>query len=254
VTWEHLTKVFQLAGAALGIPAAAAGSYSVYRTYFSTEVACQNLKTTIVAAMEKNISLDAKRALVKMEMAEFERTCTDAHAREFLTTVKAALETPAAPPSKASAPVRTAAASLPASSPLAAPPPDTPSPVQPAAVESPLRGPLAGIPFASLPPVGFSESPSGERKGWVALARRQPGRRDDINFDGFAIAETALPPAGTVLVARWPLPIWREPQGAAPNDLRVAQGRLRLRDCVRVVSARPGGDRLWAEVQPAPCP
>jgi hypothetical protein len=110
------------------------------------------------------------------------------------------------------------------------------------------------MPFSSLPPVGFAESASGDRKGWVALARRPPARREDVNFDGFAIAETSLPPTGTVLIARWTLPIWREPQGAAANDLRDAQGRLRVRDCVRVVSARPGPDQLWAEVAPAPCP
>jgi len=50
------------------------------------------------------------------------------------------------------------------------------------------------------------------------------------------------------------LPIWREPPGSRSRDLRTAQGRLRRRDCVRVISTRPAPDRLWAEVAPAYCP
>ena len=36
--------------------------------------------------------------------------------------------------------------------------------------------------------------------GWVALGRREAGAWV-INFHGYAISETSLPPAGTVLIA-----------------------------------------------------
>jgi hypothetical protein len=37
MTREHLIKLLQIAGAALGIPAAAAGTSAAYQSYFSTE-------------------------------------------------------------------------------------------------------------------------------------------------------------------------------------------------------------------------
>src|SRR5215470_3402850 len=114
VTWDNLSKFLQIAGAALGIPAAAAGTYSAYRTYFSADVACQNLKTAIVATMEKNVPADTKRALVKKDLADFEKACgADAHGQEFLRAVAANLDPPAAAPAPAR--VKTAAATPPGS-------------------------------------------------------------------------------------------------------------------------------------------
>src|SRR5258708_8881397 len=48
MAWEKATNIFQLIGALLGIPAAAAGAYAVYRSHFSPDVACQGLRTTIL--------------------------------------------------------------------------------------------------------------------------------------------------------------------------------------------------------------
>jgi len=221
VTWDNLAKALQIAGAALAIPVAAAGAWSAYRTFFSTDVACQNLKNAIVVTMEKQMTLDAKRALVENDIEDFEKRCSaDRHGQDFLKAIRAELE---------------------ASAQTGGPEP------------APVRGPLAGIPVSSLPPVGFAEGPGDERKGWVSLAYTE-ARSDDINFDGFPISETSLPPPGTVLTARWALPIWREPPAPRSGDLRAAQGRLRRYDCVRVISTRPAHDRLWAEVAPASCP
>ena len=55
----------QLVCAALGIPAAIAGSYSAYQTYFSNEAVCQRLRTAVVATMERKLPLDAKQALLR---------------------------------------------------------------------------------------------------------------------------------------------------------------------------------------------
>src|SRR5262245_31354437 len=223
VTWDGLSKALQVAGTVLGIPAAAAGAWSVYRTYFSTEVVCQNLKDAIVATMEKHESPEARRALLQKDVEGFEGTCgRDPRAQEFLKWVKASLEPQAAAPPPA-----------PPHQPPAAP---TPAPQPPAEPETPpLRGPLAGIPLWSLPPVGFPKLASGERKGWVSLALVVPRSREDVHFDGFPIAQAGLPPRGTVLIARWALPIWREQPGP-PIDPSTAQGRLRPGDCVRVIS------------------
>lgn len=108
-------------------------------------------------------------------------------------------------------------------------------------------GPFAGMPESSLPPPGFGAS----RKGWVALAMRPV--IGSGNFEGCATSETALPPPGTVLTARFPLPVWRAAQGRAPNSLDDAQGRLATRECVRVIATGVGPDRLWAEDAPAAC-
>src|SRR5262245_10928969 len=77
VTWEKLTTYLQFTGAALAIPAAAAGSYSVYRTFFSAEVACHGLRATILSTMDKNVPGEAKRTLLRKDVAEFEKRCAD---------------------------------------------------------------------------------------------------------------------------------------------------------------------------------
>ena len=53
---QRMVTLLQLAGAALGIPAAAAGSYTAYQTFFSAEATCQKLRTNILATMERRIA------------------------------------------------------------------------------------------------------------------------------------------------------------------------------------------------------
>jgi hypothetical protein len=74
---QRVVTTLQVVGAALGIPAAAAGSYSAYQNYFSSEATCQRLRTNILATMERRIAADAKRALLRKDIAEFDKTCGD---------------------------------------------------------------------------------------------------------------------------------------------------------------------------------
>ena len=54
MVWAKLHRYMQIVGAALAIPAAAAGTYTAYRTYFSLEVACGNLHAAILGVLERN--------------------------------------------------------------------------------------------------------------------------------------------------------------------------------------------------------
>ncbi len=74
---QRSVTMLQLLGAALGIPAAAAGCYSAYQTYFSTEAVCQRLRTAIVITMERKLASDAKKTLLRRDVAEFDKTCGD---------------------------------------------------------------------------------------------------------------------------------------------------------------------------------
>src|SRR3974377_782867 len=92
---QRSVTALQLLGAALRIPAAAAGCYSAYQTYFSTEAVCQRLRTSIVITMERKIAADAKQALLRRDVAQFDKTCgeSDPDAR---TVFQAALQQQAA--------------------------------------------------------------------------------------------------------------------------------------------------------------
>jgi hypothetical protein len=88
--------------------------------------------------------------------------------------------------------------------------------------------------------------------GWVALGRREAGAWV-VNFHGYAISETSLPPVGTVLIAQRQLPVWAEPQLASSNDQTKLQNMLPARACIRVLATLPGSGQLWAEVTPTSC-
>ncbi len=44
MTPENLVRLLQMTGAALAIPAAAAGTFAAYQSYFSSDVTCQKLR------------------------------------------------------------------------------------------------------------------------------------------------------------------------------------------------------------------
>jgi hypothetical protein len=69
---EHLVRLLQITGAALGIPAAAAGTFAAYQSYFSTDVTCQKLRNDIIGIMERNVPPETKRSLLKKEVTEFD--------------------------------------------------------------------------------------------------------------------------------------------------------------------------------------
>lgn len=224
---ETLVRVLQITGAALGIPAAAAGTFAAYQSYFSTDVTCQRLRSNVVSIMERNVAPDTKRSLLKKDVAEFDKLCGDADpdARAiFQAAIKESDH--AANAASADAGHVTAAAASPQA--------------EPASQASPPA------------PIGIFGAPgTREHYGWVALSRRQAGAWIP-HFNGYDISDASLPPAGTVLSAKIMLPVWSEPQGGK-NDQTKLQARLPQGACVRVLSTRGGGGRLWAEVTPTSC-
>jgi len=134
----------QLVCAALGIPAAIAGSYSAYQTYFSNEAVCQRLRTAVVATMERKLPLDAKQALLRKDVADFDKNCGDGDPDARTVFQTAMQERPPAP--KARMQLAAADTQLPSA-----------APARPAA-----------------PPV-FGTAGAGERSGWIALSRREAG-------------------------------------------------------------------------------
>ena len=150
---ENLVKVLQIAGAALGIPAAAAGSFAAYQNYFSNDATCQKLRTNIVATMERSVAPESKRTLLRKDVNEFDKLCGhgDPDARTIfhaaVTPEPAVVETANA--TTADAGHGTAAAGA---------QPD------PASRRSQLQS--AAV---------FGAPGTKEHYGWVALGRRRPG-------------------------------------------------------------------------------
>jgi hypothetical protein len=230
VGFENLGKTVQIAAAVLGIPAAAAGTYSAYQTYFTNDAVCQKLRTSIVAIMERNVAPEAKRTLLRKDVGDFVKTCGAADPDARILFQEALRE---------DRPVAVAAAA--------------PRPVSDL---SPAKTAVAtpdGIPTGLA--AAFGRSPAGEVRGWVALTRGEPNRIGERNFEGYELSLTALPPPGTVLRPKLMLPVWVEPQGSV-NDEKKLQGRVPATGCVRVISvkAAAGKARTWGEVAPVACP
>src|SRR5438309_8200065 len=78
MTAEGWHRLLQITGAALGVPAAAAGTFAAYQSYFSTDVTCHKLRSDIVSIMEKNVAPQTKRSLLKKDVTEFDTLCGDA--------------------------------------------------------------------------------------------------------------------------------------------------------------------------------
>jgi hypothetical protein len=236
---EKLTTYLQIAGALLGIPVAAAGSYSVYRNYFTPDVACQNLRSAIVTIMEKKVPDETKRGLLRKDVAEFDKKCSEFDP-DSQVIFQAALQPEQQPQRVASARQQSL------------------RPPQIAASGPP--GSTAGVTVAGAPQAllsaatNFGLSPSGERRGWVSLMRRESGKDLVSQFDGYTATDMALPTVGAMLTARHMLPVWIEPFAQRMNDPTVLQGRLAAGTCVRVLATRQGPMRQWAEVTPMNCP
>jgi hypothetical protein len=224
---ENLVRTLQIIGAALGIPAAAAGSYAAYQNYFSTDETCHKLRINIIAVMERNVAPETKRSLLRKDVAEFDKVCgeSDPDARAIfqaaLTSTDHAATTDAGrgPAEMAGAHAESVSSASHATQPV-----------------------QVGI---------FGAPGSREQHGWVALSRRKSDAWVP-HFSGYEISESSLPPAGTVLSAKLMLPVWSEPQ-AGTNDQTKLQSRLPAGACVRVLATRGGVSRLWAEVAPTSC-
>ena len=109
ITWDKHIRIWQLCGAVLAVPAGIAGTYEAYRNYLSNGVSCPELRGSIIATLDRNISLDTKRTLLHEAIAEFDRNCAekDPDARvvfdEAIATPPA--PSPAARPMTGTAPV-----------------------------------------------------------------------------------------------------------------------------------------------------
>lgn len=206
--WEKHVKVWQLIGAILAVPAGIAGTYSVYRNYVSGGVSCPELRSTIIATLDRNIAADIKRALLKEDVARFEKNCGDKDP-DARVIFNAAISPP--PPAQ-----------------------NTATAAQPAAI--------------------FGLSRSGEKRGWVNLLRRGADGTTEPNFDGAPVSAKSLPAVGTVMTARFLLPVWLSPPPPGQvNDSSALQGRIAVGTCVKVLSPGPPGRPFWAEVAPEAC-
>jgi hypothetical protein len=319
VNIQKLTTSLQLIGAALAVPAGAAGVYSAYHNYLSPEVICQELRNSTLVTLEKNIPTEAKRVLLRTEAAQFETKCGEVEPETNMVFKVALqeLDKPApprgsqrsekqqqqrpvataslAPQSGAQMGAPQAGASQPnASQPNASQPsasqPSASQPVTPAATASvpaatqqapwPATAPvqsqapsLAGAAFApavqpAIPPAAKSNLAPGPAvaslgsltrfmrpvRGWVAIEVRKPGKVTEAFFSGYPADGQSLPPPGTVLTAMAFRPIWTEPQGQGPIDPTRLQGRVKVGECVRVLTTVASLGRQWAEVEPSACP
>jgi hypothetical protein len=225
---EKSVKIVQVIAATLGIPAAAAGSYSAYKSYFLNEDTCLRLKASILVTLDKNLPADTKHSLLRTDVSEFDKLCgkIDPEAR---TIFDAAMHDTA--PAPGATPVAAATTVAAATAPAAAPP----------STAAPARKHL-GL---------FGAAGSADQQGWVALSRKDGGAWV-VNFSGYAISETSLPPPGTVLTAERLVPVWSEVQ-IGSNDPSKLRSQLPGRACVRVLTTRIAASRLWAEVAPAAC-
>jgi hypothetical protein len=236
---ERLTTSLQFVGAALALPAGAAGVYSAYHNYFSTEVICQEMRNSTLVTLEKNLPAEAKHALLRKQVSEFEAKCAEAEP-ETTTILQVALQELEKPLH-----YRTRSAQ-PAS-------PEKPSAGTATAMVAPASATAAAAP-AAVP----AEPAAGQGLGhairvWVAIEMRKGAKVTEAYFSGYAATGQSLPGAGTVLTAMTLRPIWLEPQGPGPNDPTKLQGRLKAGECVRVLGTRGSPGRQWAEVEPTLC-
>jgi hypothetical protein len=245
VNIEKLTTSLQFLGAALALPAGAAGIYSAYHNYFSPEVLCQEMRNSTLTTLEKNIPAEAKHALLRKEVGQFEAKCAEVEP-ETNTIFQVALhelEKPAPAPRAAQ---KSAAAPRPVAVTSLAMPAGVAAVAEPAAPVGPVAAVAPGV-AAPAGVVGHAAH------GWVAIEIRKGGKVAEAFFSGYAADGQALPGAGTVLTSLALRPVWSEPQGPGPNDPTKLQGRLKVGECVRVVGIRPSPGRQWAEVEPTAC-
>ena len=229
MSWDRLHTALKLTGAALTVPAAAAGTYTAYRTYIASDAVCASLHGSILSVIERNLPLDTKRELLMRDLAAFEKSCSKADPDSWMV-FKATVDPAKQPPTAmtAGAPAQAAAASPPGAA-------------------------VAATPAARAKTLEFGMSQTGEMRGWVALMRREPGQDPESHFNEYAIGGP-LPAAGTRLTARRMIPVWLEPMPPGPNQPDKLQGRLAAGHCVKVLATRAGPGRSWAEVAPDFCP
>jgi hypothetical protein len=239
---QKFTTVLQIAGAVLGIPAAAGGTYTVYRSYFASTANCPALRASLLETMDQAISVDSRRALMKKDFAEFKANCATADP-DAIAVFSVALQ-----PTDAAKPTPIAAAT------------SSPAPASAVAAKSDAAKTIVNVSapsepniYAGVPAGVFGASAAGEAHGWVALDRRDPDHFGESSFSGYVVGKDAV--KKSILNASWPVPVWREPQPPGPPEVAKVQGRLAKGACVRVLSYRLAPPRRpWADVEPVACP
>jgi len=71
----RFVTVIQMVGSVLAVPVGIASAYSFYRANFAPETTCQNLRSGIVAMLDKNVDVSTRRAIVRRDVETFEKSC-----------------------------------------------------------------------------------------------------------------------------------------------------------------------------------
>ena len=73
--FTRFVTAIQMVGSLLAVPIGIASAYSFYRANFSPEFTCQNLRSGIVAMLDKSVDAATRRILVRRDVEAFEKTC-----------------------------------------------------------------------------------------------------------------------------------------------------------------------------------
>lgn len=233
---EHPTKLVQLTAALIAIPMGLVGAFSFYHNQISAEGVCEKLRGNLLGIIDRNVPAEVKYASMRRDFEHFEMKCSgiDPDIHTVFVATMSSLQLPSRPdhPKPAAQEVQQVRQVVPH------------APAEPQGITQ-----VAHVQTAAI----FGLSTAGERRGWVALSRRDAGHEGEVNFEG--LTEDAYPPpAGTRLSARRTVPVWLTPQIPGPNDPTMLQGRLGHGTCVEVLGTRAGTRRQWAEVTPVACP
>lgn len=71
----RFVTAIQMIGSLLAVPIGIGSAYSFYRANFSPETTCQNLRSGIVAMLDKSVDTATRRILVRRDVEAFEKTC-----------------------------------------------------------------------------------------------------------------------------------------------------------------------------------
>jgi len=106
----RFVTAIQMVGSLLAVPVGIASAYSFYRANFSPETTCQNLRSGIVAMLDKSVDTATRRILVRRDVEAFEKTCgsVDPEATAAFKTLLATDKAPAPVAAAAESAVRKA--------------------------------------------------------------------------------------------------------------------------------------------------
>ncbi len=92
----RFVTAIQMIGSLVAVPVGIASAYSFYRANFSPETTCQNLRSGIVAMLDKSVDTATRRILVRRDVEAFEKTCgsVDPEATAAFKTLLAADKAP----------------------------------------------------------------------------------------------------------------------------------------------------------------